>query len=232
MTIVFKEISRDILTIFFLFLTIDKSSDFDILTNSWPQWVDKMIKVSSQSALVQESYVANKLKNLAWHFVWQPNFQISFHIFRQQKVAQFSHRLSRFHIQPTDFHLTPARSISDGSLRSKMNFNLAWQKIEGCLYSWYFEKTMIKKKSNEPMSFIFEKCRLYIINIISCQNWNHKSQTGHRTFCPTDGSRNRTIEPCAANISVLIRDNPVIFLCGSEEFLVEHTVKISQELVE
>jgi hypothetical protein len=38
--------------IFFLFLKIDKTSDFDILTNSWAQWVEKKIKVSSQSDLV------------------------------------------------------------------------------------------------------------------------------------------------------------------------------------
>ena len=51
-TTFFNEISRDMLTIFFLFLAIDKTSDFDILIDSWAQWVGKMIKVSSQSDLV------------------------------------------------------------------------------------------------------------------------------------------------------------------------------------
>jgi hypothetical protein len=52
------------------------------------------------------------------------------------------------------------------------------------------------------------------------------------TFGQKDGSRNRTIEPCETNISGLILDNLVTFLCGSGALLVEHMVKKSQGLVE
>jgi hypothetical protein len=45
-------ISRDIFAIFFLFCTKDKLFDPDILSNCWLQLVDKMIKVSLQSAVV------------------------------------------------------------------------------------------------------------------------------------------------------------------------------------
>ena len=47
-----EKISRDTFTVFFLFCTKENLSDPDILYIGWPQWVHKMVKVSSQSDLV------------------------------------------------------------------------------------------------------------------------------------------------------------------------------------
>jgi hypothetical protein len=43
------KISRDIFIVFLFFFTLGGAPDFEILINSWPQWVVKMIKVSLES---------------------------------------------------------------------------------------------------------------------------------------------------------------------------------------
>ena len=61
------------------------------------------------------------------------------------------------------------------------------------------------------MSFISEKCRLYIINIMNCQNSNDKQRIGNSAFRRIGGSKYRTFEPCATNISGPVQDKLVIF---------------------
>lgn len=131
-----------------------------------------MIKVSSQSNGVYDSYDLDKFSNLAWHFVWQLNFLASVFVTSEHEIEEVPNLLEWLYIVPSASHLTPTRPASDGLLRVKMIFNLAWQKIEVCLYTWNFEKNKIKKTSKEPMSYIFEKYILYITNISNCQNSN------------------------------------------------------------
>lgn len=58
------------------------------------------------------------------------------------------------------------------------------------------------------------------------------NQMATQLFFPKDGNKNGTIERCEANISELIQDDFCDFLCGSEDFSVEHMGKKLQGLVE
>ena len=69
-----NQISRDILTLIFLFFTNHRFSDLDILHGSWPQWADKMIKIPARTAMPKETYMSSKGKKSRVTFSVTINF--------------------------------------------------------------------------------------------------------------------------------------------------------------
>jgi hypothetical protein len=64
------KISRNTSTLIFLFLMNYKFSDANIFNGSWLQWMDKIVKVSSQTVVLYGIYTSDKRENLAWDLVW------------------------------------------------------------------------------------------------------------------------------------------------------------------
>jgi len=85
-----NEISRDIFTLFFLVCTKDKLSGPDILNNSWPQRVDKMIKVSASIChTLGELYVKQNKKSRVTFSVTIEFFKCCFIVFINKEQHNF-----------------------------------------------------------------------------------------------------------------------------------------------
>jgi hypothetical protein len=85
-----NEISRDIFTLFCLVCTKDKLSGPDILNNSWPQRVDKMIKVSASIChTLGELYVKQNKKSRVTLSVTIEFFKCCFIVFINKEQHNF-----------------------------------------------------------------------------------------------------------------------------------------------